>query len=308
MFHKHVAVPVKKAAGRSCSALRETLKPICLRRTKALLDLDKPALVETIVLFSAVEQAQYKQILDMGRSAIDAAVSGHTGKTSRNAILKMILNLRIFCNHGTFMPLQDRVEKQLLDADEHRTLLEETEEAVCIVCESTITTINQVDDATSGVLASCSHMVCAACRDEIIDESAATPTYKCPRCDSATSFGPISDAGTFACEESSVHRSSKLDALIQGLLLSQRAEVLEKRYEILCTSDLLYVNSPHSIVFSAWRKTIAIAAKLCEQRGVRAVYIDGTTPHAERSKILDRFAEDLTISTLLMTIGTGGLG
>ncbi|KAF2210119.1 hypothetical protein CERZMDRAFT_6258, partial [Cercospora zeae-maydis SCOH1-5] len=57
-----------------------------------------------------------------------------------------------------------------------------------------------------------------------------------------------------------------------------------------------------------WRKTIDIAADLCSKSGVRAVVVHGKTPHAERTSILEQFAEDPTISALLMTIGTGGLG
>lgn len=223
-FRQHVAVPVRKAAGRSCSALKETLKPICLRRTKALLKIAEPNAIEMLVTFSGEELHQYRQIMRTGRAAIDDAVSARTADNPRNIMLKILLKLRIFCNQGTYMPTENTRSEQPLDADELRTLLEETEEVACAVCFSVITEVNQVDDATSGILGYCSHIVCSTCYEQVIIDGA----YKCPCCESTVPLDPTPPRTATPATVSK--QSSKIEALVENLLQSQDADVPEKRY------------------------------------------------------------------------------
>jgi SWI/SNF-related matrix-associated actin-dependent regulator of chromatin subfamily A3 len=63
-----------------------------------------------------------------------------------------------------------------------------------------------------------------------------------------------------------------------------------------------------SIVFSAWKKTLNLASTLCTENNIAHLRIDGETPQSERPSILERFANDASISSLLMTLGTGALG
>lgn len=53
-----------------------------------------------------------------GRRAIDAAVSGHAEKGSRSIMLELLLELRIFCNQGTYAHTVDERNYRSLDAVE----------------------------------------------------------------------------------------------------------------------------------------------------------------------------------------------
>ncbi|WPB02166.1 uncharacterized protein RHO25_006800 [Cercospora beticola] len=204
-------------------------------------------------------------------------------------MLRILLELRIFCSQGTFRQDGLIYAEQKLDPDELFTLLEESEDASCASCRAEIAGVNQVDDESSGVLGTCSHVLCATCYNERASDG--TPK-ECPICKQSFEAQDNNLGGnTINTSSAAAKHSSKLDALVQNLLVSQNAQAPEK-----------------SIVFSYWRKTIDLAADLCSQSGIRAVVVHGKTPHHERTKILEQLGEDPTISALLMTIGTGGLG
>ncbi|PPJ59154.1 hypothetical protein CBER1_03064 [Cercospora berteroae] len=288
VFHQHVSKPSRKSFQRGCNILRETLKPICLRRSKGTIGLAHPEVVEKEVQFSPAEDKHYHRIFEAGKKALDATVSGHGGKS--NIMLKVLLELRIFCSQGTFRQDRFLADAEPLDSDELFTLLEESEDAHCASCNSEVTGINQVDDdGGSGVLGTCSHILCTTCYESQAPDGS---TKECPTCKQifqAQDVNLRSDTTNTSSEV--VKHSCKLAALVQDLLSSQNAQAPVK-----------------SIVFSYWRKTIDLAAELCSQSNIRAVVVHGKTPHYERTKILEQFAEDPTISALLMTIGTGGLG
>lgn len=171
----------------------------------------------------------YQSIIEKGKRAIDAAVSGHSEKSTRHVLLKMILDLRIFCNQGTFTPKDDENNEQPLDADEHLTLLEEKEEAFCGCCFSSVVLINQFADPTSGVLGDCSHLLCSLCYTEAAVESGPSLTYKCPVCSDMTEPRALHGAQNLGSEGRASKHSSKLNALIENLAGSQRSPIPEKR-------------------------------------------------------------------------------
>jgi SWI/SNF-related matrix-associated actin-dependent regulator of chromatin subfamily A3 len=79
---------------------------------------------------------------------------------------------------------------------------------------------------------------------------------------------------------------------------------LERMVEDLLSSQ----GKEKSIVFSVWRKTLDVAAQLCNDANIRYVRIDGTVPQVLRHQALEEFTTKPEISTLLMTLGTGALG
>ena len=166
-FQRYVVAVARKSFRRACGILKETLKPLCLRRTRAILELSSPNVIERVIKFSKCEMEHYQKIMDKGKRAIDAVVSGHPEKDSRNIMLKILLELRIFCNQGTHTNRDDEKEERSLDADEHLTLLEEKEEAFCACCFSTVALINQITDPSSGILGKCSHILCSFCYEEV---------------------------------------------------------------------------------------------------------------------------------------------
>jgi len=227
-FQQHVVAVSRKSFRRGCGILRETLKPLCLRRTRAILGISSPLVDEKEITFSKRERERYQEIISKGKRAIDAAVSGHAEKGSRNIMLKLLLELRIFCNQGTYTHTLDEANDRFLDADEHLTLLEEKEEAYCACCFSSVSLINQLVDPASGVLGHCSHILCSQCYEEVAVESRYT-TYKCSFCGEQTKPRDLHDSEDCIVEAQPSKHSSKLNALIQDLLLSQTSPVPEKR-------------------------------------------------------------------------------
>ena len=219
--------PSRKSFQRGCNILRETLKPICLRRSKGTIGLAHPEVVEREVQFSPAEDKHYRRIFEAGKKALDAAVSGYGGKS--NIMLKVLLELRIFCSQGTFRQDRFLVDAEPLDSDELFTLLEESEDAHCASCHSEVTGINQVDDdGGSGMLGTCSHILCTTCYDSQAPDGS---TKECPTCKQIFQAQDVNlRSDTINTSSEGVKHSCKLAALVQDLLSSQNAQAPVKRY------------------------------------------------------------------------------
>jgi SNF2 family DNA or RNA helicase len=185
--------------------------------------------------------------------------------------------------------IQDMRDEALLDPDEALTLLQEDGQATCASCSIEVFIINQERDVSSGTLGACSHILCAVCLKAAMNEADHNEAYQCPKCEQAFAEKVLSDERTLrGTSDSRKPHSAKLARLIEDLLASQAEE--------------------KSIVFSVWRKTLDIAAQLCNDANIRHVRIDGAVPQALRQQALEDFTNKPEVSTLLMTLGTGALG
>jgi SWI/SNF-related matrix-associated actin-dependent regulator of chromatin subfamily A3 len=289
-FRDHVAKVTRKSFRQGCNALRQVLSPICLRRTKALLNLPHPQTFDFVVIFSDAEIEGRDKLLRQVRRRLDAAVSGHIDVKTNQTMLHAILKLRIFCNLGTFMPyVDDQTDESYLDPDEALTLLEEEGQAMCVACSSEVAIINQERDLGSAILGRCSHILCAICRRASLDDRDRTEGFKCPKCaESFTEKVLLTPGMSQIASELAIPRSAKLEKLMEDLSSSLGKE--------------------KSIVFSVWRKTLDVVARLCDDAGIDHARIDGTVPQILRHQALEEFTTNPRISTLLMTLGTGALG
>ena len=290
VFREHVAKITRKSFRQGCNVLRQVLSPVCLRRTKALLNLPQPRAVDHSITFSPAELDRHAALFRHSRRCLDVSVSGLSNAKSKHTILQAILQLRIFCNQGTFMPdIQDMSDEALLDPDEALTLLQEDGQATCTSCSIEVFIINQERDLSSATLGACSHILCAVCLKAAINEADDNEAYQCPKCAQVFAEKVLSDERTLrGTSDSRKPHSAKLTRLIEDLLASQGTE--------------------KSIVFSVWRKTLDIAAQLCNDANIQYVRIDGAVPQALRQQALEDFTTKSEISTLLMTLGTGALG
>jgi non-specific serine/threonine protein kinase len=67
--------------------------------------------------------------------------------------------------------------------------------------------------------------------------------------------------------------------------------------------------SNHKIlVFSQFLGMLDLVRKRLEKDNVKYVYLDGSTPAAERQNIVNQFQEDQTIQVFLMSLKAGGVG
>lgn len=288
VFQEYVAKVTRRSFVQGCNALRQVLSPVCLRRTKALLNLPQPRAIDHEVVFSVTEEDRKNVLLERFRRQLDAAVSGHDrGCTT---ILQAILQLRIFCNQGTFMShAQDEDDEEYLDPDEALTLLQEEGRATCASCATEVAIVNQHRDSSSGILGVCSHILCSVCWGALQEDPQPGEKYRCPKCDDVFLQAELSDERV-RCKTSgpAAPTSAKLAKLVEELIETQGKD--------------------KSIVFSVWRKTLDVTASLCSDARIRHVRIDGTVPQAARQQALKQFTNDPSISTLLMTLGTGALG
>ena len=78
------------------------MKSICLRRTKATLNLPDLAETEVLLDLSGEERTQYALVLKESKEAIDASISNRAIKKAYNGLFHAILRLRLLCDHGTF--------------------------------------------------------------------------------------------------------------------------------------------------------------------------------------------------------------
>lgn len=65
---------------------------------------------------------------------------------------------------------------------------------------------------------------------------------------------------------------------------------------------------PFSIVFSYWKTTLRVLARLLTVAGINYIQVDGDTSYTDRSNHLKAFKEQPAIRVLLMTIETGAVG
>jgi len=63
-----------------------------------------------------------------------------------------------------------------------------------------------------------------------------------------------------------------------------------------------------SIVFSTWKKSLELVARLLAVKDIPFVSVDGSISLKHRRKVLLDFQENSATTILLMTLGTGAMG
>ena len=227
-YQLHVTKAANKSFAQGCKVLKEVLLPICLRRTKAILNIPQPRQVQRTVMFASDEREQYDKLLQQIRRTFDDSASGRTPKKA--LMLQAILRLRIFCDQGTFTSSTNIAAERHFDPDEALALLQQADEARCARCRSEVVILGQPESPSSAVLGSCSHLICASCYDDIPIEDLYEPdAFLCPVCHVKVlrqqfigHVGPSHES-----QGNSIKRSSKLDAVVADLIETQYRE---KRY------------------------------------------------------------------------------
>ena len=215
VFREHVVKPTRRSFRAGCGAVQRTLAPLCLRRTKDLLDLPQPVFKNYIVCFSSSENEHYRNVMKQCRKSLDAAVSGRHGL--KHSMLQAILQLRIFCNQGTYSTFARPCAEDGLDPDEALALLQQNDLARCSNCSREVLILNQLEDSESGVLATCTHVLCRLCYDSAVDATDAA-AFVCPACEQTvcnTRLQPWHDAGEATSRDE--RHSSKIDKLLEDL-------------------------------------------------------------------------------------------
>lgn len=202
---------------RGCALLRQSMKPICLRRSNNLIP--RPRDETCSIDFSPAERQGYDAIFASSQRQIEAMASGQDDKPSKSVILNAILQLRMFCNNGLSPTSGATVPlgPQDLGPDETLTLLQQRDEALCVSCHSDITLINQMQDSDSGLMGSCNHVLCRSCLEKE-GPNECTKSFTCPECKSSVQVQDLAaNERTPGNQPAILEQPSKLARLVDNL-------------------------------------------------------------------------------------------
>lgn len=219
-FQTSISRPIEHGDSIGAYRLRHLLKAVCIRRKKDRLNLPEPEELTQQVDMTEEETAEYSRIGLQYRQAIDDAVSGISKSKEYNGLFQAILQLRIFCNHGTLT--WENSNSQTISsssADETLALLQQTDQAICNHCSCDIAAVGEDGDGQSAHFTLCSHLLCQGCVEEHKSGNKKSNKILCPICQKSTSV-----KNSNAKEDKSQilpriqsGRSSKLEALTENL-------------------------------------------------------------------------------------------
>lgn len=217
VFRNNVTKVAKRSFPQACRILHHTLSPICLRRTKALLEIPEPTSVEYVLEFSSPEKKMYKDLEAHYSNMMNKSVS--TKGSAYNIMFQAILQLRILCDQGAYynMP-QD--EEESMDADEALSLLEQKGKAICAGCSGEVFIVNQAKELNSGSMGSCGHVICHLCFEVALESGKQQGRYQCPECDQNVDQRSHIDHRDLTDIDMSLRhgKCAKMDRLLQDLL------------------------------------------------------------------------------------------
>lgn len=260
-------------------------------------------------------------------------------------ILRSILRLRLLCAHGKDLLNEDDLNALQgmtadmaidLDSDEDDVekpaiterqayemfqLMQDTNSDKCIRCDKILDS-SDADSIESegqenllGYITPCFHLICKACIKPVNQQARQQPE-QCPFCSRQGKFQYVQlhkdranaeHAGRVKSRKTSSNGKRVFDkyegphtktrALVQDLL-SVKAMSLEKPNE-----------PPYkSVVFSGWTSHLDLIQFALDDAGITYVRLDGTMTRQARTSAMDKFREDPSIDTILVSITAGGLG
>ncbi|KAG5662611.1 hypothetical protein KAF25_005029 [Fusarium avenaceum] len=296
VFEEHIIKPFRVDSGDECDTsrnLRIMLKACCLRRTQAKLDLSSTTTEKVSVMPTEDEKALFKRILEQCREEFDIIAGKDGGSKRSNVLFSTIMKLRRVCNHGVIAleSTSTKQSNQLAVPKKQRSgSRSPSSEPACEYC-----TGKDKDDELLGVLDSCP--LCGRLlfggNDEALSmapspQSWASPATSMMDLDTPEPTASILDK--FSASNELRQQSSKMSAVIDNIKTS-----------CICGDS-------KSVVFSSWRDTLDILAKMFSADGIEFVQVDGRNPLTGRTELLSRFRQDADVRVLLISINTGAVG
>lgn len=229
IFRQCISGPFKEGGLRKITAqenLAKLLDAMCIRRTKALLNLTGLEEITHNVYFSNEERNQYGKIKDDMKRAMHNVITETVGN-NRFGMFQAQLQLRLLCNHGTYQhQFHWARARNLLDEreDAASSFAWSNTEGICSSCHQLTPTIDLVAARERQIL--CAHMLCQECRQDVGES--------CPLCD-VTAFRQKHDqfgCGSRATQAREAYfrtsgHSSKMATLVQEL---QCTDPCDKRH------------------------------------------------------------------------------
>lgn len=213
-FRYHISQPFEDKARKQMAIQRLTdlLEAICLRRTIERANLPKPQEETRTVIFTPEEREQYRLTnADMERYFAQQP-SEYKERASAFGMFQIFLQLRSFCNHGTYQPRFSWAKRNFLDqeADDVRSLTRTSWDR-CLGCRQPLPIITREQ---SQYVEKCGHVLCEDCCKGS-NRVRADGRKHCPLCESLRNphWNNAHDSG-FLHKEG---YSSKMQALIEDV-------------------------------------------------------------------------------------------
>jgi SWI/SNF-related matrix-associated actin-dependent regulator of chromatin subfamily A3 len=186
VFRRFIVNPFHESDSRRAEAVRRLvtlLDSLCIRRTKARLQLPDAKDLRKELEFSDPERIQYDNaVSDMSRrlkQQIDKSKSMHDF-----GLFQINLQLRILCNHGTYQSPFAWRQNSWLDMREFAlTSMVATGEVVCSYCKQ-IMPVTSARNIYRMYGDQCRHAICDLCSGSTAEEGAEDETVQipCPIC------------------------------------------------------------------------------------------------------------------------------
>ncbi|PVH69330.1 hypothetical protein DL98DRAFT_554481 [Cadophora sp. DSE1049] len=293
MFRRFVSIPFNESEERRAIATRNLtllLDSLCLRRSRKLLHLPPPREHDRVLVFSPEEREQYDNTVKVMYRALRLPVSEHQ-TNNVFGMFQIQLQLRTFCNHGTYQHAFSWNKRSLLDEREDALCaVGDTGQVNCSACRQSMPLLGSNNVYRKGN-DRCKHILCSECLNEM-EDSMAQP-HGCPLCAMTGVFSKSkgTSAGLGDTEDSYLKDS--------GFSTKMIALVKDVKHDLWNTK---------SIVFSCWTNTLNLIQRHLQTEGIPFQRIDGNSSIARRQKILDEFSNTPTTPVLIMTTGTCAFG
>ncbi|OJJ43211.1 hypothetical protein ASPZODRAFT_123900 [Penicilliopsis zonata CBS 506.65] len=279
MFRKYIAIPFDESQERRILArqnLALLMDSVCIRRTKEILNLPEQQDQTKFLELSSEERVQYEKMLKMMNTALRESTI-ESGQQHKFRKFQAQLQLRIFCNHGTFQDPISWTKRNFHSGEDIAGLLGMGGER-CWLCDKPIPAheFREFYELYNDVY---SRPLCPDCLDENGQE-----------------------------EENMNVQASKLAESLVGHNQYFRSNGYSIKMETLVTDVQEDLWNSKSIIFSFWTRTLDLIQRCLAEKDIPCERIDGACPLTRRQVILDDFAKKPDLPVLIMTTGTGAYG
>jgi SWI/SNF-related matrix-associated actin-dependent regulator of chromatin subfamily A3 len=225
MFRRFISTPFDESQkGRECATrdLTLLLDSLCLRRSRELLHLPAPQHILRSLEFSAQEREQYNQTINIMNRALRLGV-GESYRKNIFGMFQVQLQLRIFCNHGTYQrPFSWNNRSQLDEKEDALCSVGDDREVHCSACRQSMS-VMYANDLYRTYPGRCAHIICNECLDP--DEETGGKrkfrSQECPLCGNTSGhspdqqlYPPQEESGNYLRHEGF---STKMEALIKDV-------------------------------------------------------------------------------------------
>ncbi|KAK6835054.1 SNF2 family N-terminal domain-containing protein [Apiospora arundinis] len=290
-FKAAVVDPIGRNDSEGFQRLKRLFQGVALRRTKhSVMEELKLPLKNTKEQLVELDPEE-RQLYDLVKNSGALFIRRH----QKHGVLQTILKLRQIANHGRELVPAELIQK--VDRLGRGAL----EDLAADACENCGITIKQEDAEEQLASVDCMHQICTSCCSVTTEITLTAGT--CPLCSDNSAPIPSKKKNKSRSQQakdkstSPYKPSSKVKALLRNLE-ADRTDVRQHDDGKPCKS----------VVFSCWAGMLDLVDRALDDVGIGHVRVDGAVAETARRQAVDKFRKDDSVTVLLATIGTAGVG